>query len=90
MSELNDKIMRAIAKEAEKLARDFFDSMAIGHPDELTAARLMELHPELDAEEAELYRLFCKQHTITFCGCYGQGQIMWPKWQAFKAEIQAL
>ena len=87
---MNDKIEKAIRKAAEACARDFFENLAAGHPDELTSEWLMSIHPELDAEEAELYLLFCKRHTITFRGCYGQGKTMWPKWKAFKAEIASL
>ena len=77
----------------EEAAKDFirrwFDSIAEGHPDELTAPYLAELHG-LTAEEAEEYRQFCKAHTITFRGCYGDGSIMWPKWVAHKADIASL
>jgi hypothetical protein len=44
----------------------------------------------LTKEEAEEYRLFCKRSTIVFKGCYGDGSKMWPKWNAFKAEIASL
>lgn len=81
-------------KEIERKAREFVtewvENMAVGHPDEITAAWLMEKHPGLSAEEAEEYRLFCRRSTIVFRGCYGEGQIMWPRWQAFKAEIASL
>lgn len=59
-------------------------------PDLITADWLMEKHPELSPEDAELYRQFCASQTIDFMGCYGNGEIMWPRWQALQAEIAAL
>lgn len=84
----------SIEHEIRRQARDFatklFDNMAVGHPDEITAEWLMSKHPELSAEEAEEYRLFCQRSTIVFRGCYVDGAIMWPKWTAFKAEIAGM
>lgn len=79
-----------IRRQARDFATKLFDNMAVGHPDEITAAWLMEKHPELSAEEAEEYRLFCQRSTIVFRGCYGDGGIMWPRWQAFKDEIAGM
>ena len=90
MSSVSNYLRKSIEKAAQEFVRSVFDDMAIGHPDELTSEWLMSIHPELDAEEAELYRMFCKRHTIVFRGCYGHGEIMWPMWQEFKAEIHSL
>lgn len=79
-----------IERAARELVTSWMDNMAVGHPDEVTVEWLMSKHPELDAEEAEEYRLFCMRNTIVFRGCYGDGGKMWPQWQAFKAEIRAL
>lgn len=81
---------RTIRQHAREVARDIFENLAVGHHEEITAEWLMQMHPSLNAEEAEEYRLFCKRSTITFKGCYGDGSIMWPKWNAFKAEIASL
>lgn len=81
---------REIRKAAQAFASSFFENMAVGHPDEITAAWLQEMHPELDAEEAELYRQFCKSQTCVFRGCYGDGSIMWPAWKAWIAELKSL
>ena len=44
---------------------------------------LKEIHPELNltTEEAEDLKQFCKEHTIEYKKCYGEGQIMLPKWK---------
>jgi hypothetical protein len=81
---------RDIEAKARDLVNDWMDNMAVGHPDEITAEWLMEQHPELDAEEAEEYRLFCMRNTFVFRGCYGDGSRLWPLWQAFKNEIKGL
>lgn len=81
---------RAIRRKAREWVNDWMDNAAVGHPDEITSAWLMEVHPSLIAEEAEEYRRFCQRSTIVFKGCYGDGSIMWPKWNAFKAEIASL
>ena len=77
-------------KEARDFARKFFETMADGKHDAITADWLRERHPELSSEEAEEYRVFCRSHTIVFRECYGDGQIMWPKWVALKNEIASL
>jgi hypothetical protein len=51
----------------------------------LTVPYLMKMHPKLTLNEAYEYLEFCKSHTIYLKGCYGHGQIMYPKWQEFKA-----
>lgn len=79
-----------IDANARDLVNDLFLNMAVGHPEEITAAWLMERHPQLSEEEAEEYRLFCKAKTIVFRGCYGDGSKHWPAWQAFKNEIRSL
>lgn len=60
------------------------------HRKRITAEWLMSIHLELDEDEAELYRQFCQRNTIVFQACYGDGTIMWPKWQAFNEEIKSL
>ena len=79
-----------IRRHAKEVAQDMMENLAVGHRDEITVPWLMEMHPELDAEEAEEYRMFCKRNTIVYRGCYGEGQKMWPLWQAFKEEIAGL
>ena len=79
-----------IKRMVRELATDWMDNIAKGHPDEITAKWLMEMHPELDPEEAEEYRLFLMRNTFIFRGCYGNGAIWWPRWLAFKAEIRSL
>lgn len=81
---------RPLAALARDTVREFMENAAVGHPDEITTEWIMEQHPSLDKEDAEEYRLFCKRSTIVFKGCYGDGSIMWPKWNAFKAEIASL
>lgn len=84
---MNEQQIRNAARD---LVTELFDNAAVGHPDEVTVLWLMQQHPELSADEAEEYRLFCQRNTIVFRGCYGDGSIMWPRWQAFKAEIAGL
>lgn len=79
-----------IHSKARDLVTSWMDNLAVGHVDEITAAWLMEMHPELDAEEAEEYRLFLMRNTFVFRGCYGNGSHWWPRWLAFKAEIKSL
>lgn len=80
--------------EPEEAARDFaykfFDTWADNDPDRITVEWLISKHPELSAQEAEVYRLFCRWHTISLRSCYGQGQIMYPKWKAWLAEVASL
>ncbi len=82
---------RKIQRHAEHVARTALDP-APGDPDEITAAWLLEKHPESfrNLEEAEVYRQFCAAHTITWKGCYGSGSIMWPKWMELQRAIEAL
>lgn len=74
--------MLSIKEEAHNFATNLLQNIAVGHNDEITTEWLMEKHPTLTKEEAEQYRLFCKQKTIVFKCCYGSGEIMWPKWIA--------
>ena len=46
----------------------------------LTEAYLMEVHPQLSLEMAYDLLKFCNDNTIFYKLCYGQGQIMFPKW----------
>jgi hypothetical protein len=42
---------------------------------------LQRKHPELSLIQAESLLKFCNEHTITHKECYGQGEIMYPKWK---------
>jgi hypothetical protein len=79
-----------IERKAREFVTDLMDNMAEGHPDEITAQWLMEIHPELNAEEAEEYRLFLMRNTFVFRGCYGDGSRWWPRWLSLTAEIKSL
>lgn len=78
---MDEQIIRAKARE---LASRLMKIMAIDNQDEITSDWLIEKHPELSKDEAEKYRLFCREKTIVFKDCYGDGEIMWPKWLAFR------
>ena len=41
---------------------------------------LMETHPELSIQEAQELFVFLFDSTIRFKTCYGNGEIMYPKW----------
>lgn len=73
-----------------RAAREFFRTLQEMENGDITAGWLRDKHPELSLEEAEEYRLFCKANTIVYMGCYGDGSIMWPLWQSFKAELNSL
>lgn len=69
-----------------KLVNDIFtidEDAEIETSSLITVEWLMQLHPELDPEQAEEYRRFCRSKTIVFKECYGDGSIMWPKYQEF-------
>ena len=42
---------------------------------------LMELHPELNKEEAESLKEYAASRTIEYKECYGDGSIIYPKWK---------
>jgi hypothetical protein len=46
----------------------------------LTVSYLKELHQELTLTECQLLLDFCKENTIQYRSCYGNGSIMFPKW----------
>lgn len=75
-----------IRKAASDFAAHLLENIAVGDKDEITSDWLMEKHPTLSKDEADRYRLFCKSKTIVFKGCYGDGEIMWPKWIASNIE----
>ena len=77
--------IRALARDC---ANEIFRADMSAEPDGISAAWLMQQHSELDAEDAEAYRAFCQAHTITLRDCYGNGEIMWPKWLAFQREVE--
>jgi hypothetical protein len=56
----------------------------------ITSEWLMSKHPELNEQDADDYRAFCEAHTICLKECYGEGEIMWPKWNEFQLEIASL
>lgn len=78
---------KQIEQAASEFAQNFFNNIANGHPDEITTDWLLSKHPDLDPDLAEEYRLFCKSNTIVFKGCYGDGEIMWPKWQKMRYKM---
>ena len=41
---------------------------------------LMEVHPELSIQEAQELFTFLFDSTIRFKTCYGNGEIMYPRW----------
>lgn len=47
----------------------------------LSVPYLMEMHPEINDDQAERLLKFCKEHTIRHKECYGDGSIMYPKWK---------
>lgn len=50
-------------------------------PNMINVSYLMFLHPELTFKEAEDLKKFSEKHTISFKTCYGNGEIMYPKWR---------
>ncbi len=48
----------------------------------LSVEYLIKKHPTLSHELAENLLEFCKINTIRYKVCYGDGSIMFPKWQA--------
>ncbi len=48
---------------------------------QLTTDYLMELHPELNKEEAEDLKQYASSLTIRLKECYGDGSIIYPKWK---------
>lgn len=47
----------------------------------ITAGWLCMKHPELLFESAVKLMEFCNHHTIRLKECYGDGEIMYPKWK---------
>ena len=47
----------------------------------INAEYLMELHPELNKEEAESLKEYAASRTIEYKECYGDGSIIYPKWK---------
>lgn len=47
----------------------------------LSVEYLMQIHPALHEESAELLLKYCKENTIIYKSCYGDGSIMYPKWR---------
>lgn len=55
--------------------------------DLITTEFLCTLHPELSLAGATLLKEFAIRNTVTRRGCYGNGNIIYPKWRALIKEV---
>jgi hypothetical protein len=58
--------------------------------DLISVEHLMNLHKELTNVEAESLLKYCKEHSIQYKACYGDGSIMFPKWKEVQARLQSI
>jgi hypothetical protein len=79
-----------VRADARHFVNSFMCPNTSDRPNGISAEWLMSMHPELKPEDAEAYRSFCQGSTIVYRECYGDGSIMWPRWMAFKSEVDTL
>lgn len=59
---------------------------ALARPEQIDVDFLIEKHPELTREQAFDLMKFAAERTIRLKSCYGDGQIMYPKWLESKGK----
>jgi hypothetical protein len=74
-----------ICESAEKLNNEIVNEIEVVSEEVkselISVPFLMELHPDLNEEQAKSLMEFSKSNTIRFKECYGGGDIMYPMWK---------